>query len=274
MEPYRPLDDDEVSWFRRTLRPIYHRLPTVFQDFVDRAFDSLLPPTDDALLLVDEEIYYKSRRHVAEIIKPFLQLVGTVLLAVALTPGLPIVSGPVVTIAIAVLSLGLLLAVLDSDLRDLNKTIRSALPFFVLVAVVGVVYRVWAAALLVLLWVTGRLTIRLLRWRFFRVLYLTNRRLIQTEGFFSRRQATLPISRVTDVALSYGLVGEYLNYATFKVESAGQTLFREIEFLASPEEFHRMVIWLATSPRPLPADWERVIDRGLTRRSERRDYGP
>lgn len=270
MEPYGPVDDDdEVSFLRRWLRPLYRSAPPIVQDFLDRVYDSLLPPRDDDLLLEDEEIYYKSRRHVAEIIQPSLVLLATIILAIALLVDLPGVSRTAGAIGLGLLGAALLLAVVDRDRQAIRDTLRSAIPWMVAAAVVAVLLGnpfVMVAA--VFIWAGGYFGLRLFRWRFFRALYLTNRRLIQTEGFLSRRQATLPLSRVTDVALSYTLTGEYLGYATFRVESAGQTLFRQIEFLKHPEEFHRMVIFLATTPRPLPPEWPRVIDPGLVRRSD------
>lgn len=265
-------EDHGVSWLRRLLRPIYRGLPTIAQDFIDRVFDSLLPPRDEALLLEGEEIYYKSRRHIAEIAQPVLILVGTLLVAIAFVFDLPFGDRIVAALGVVFLVGGLVPALADLDGERIVKTVRSAFPWLVPALVIAVVADArWVPAVAALTWVGGRLGIRVLRWRFFRVLYLTNRRLIQTDGFISRRQATLPLSRVTDVALSYSFIGENLNFATFQVESAGQTLFRQIDFLASPEEFHRMVISLATTPRPLTGTLETVIDAGLQPRSQRND---
>ncbi len=245
---------------RNPLRSVYQSLPSKARGFVDRAYDALLPVRDEMILIADEEILYKSRRHVAETVKPGLAFVGSLLIFLAL------VFRPFATlITLGVLAVGasLVIAVVDRERDEVKGAIIGAIPFVALGALLAYWFDNPRLILLgLLLWVMGTFGLRLLRWRFFRVLYLTNRRLIQTEGFISRRQATLPLSRVTDVALSYSFLGEYLNYATFRVESAGETLFQQIDFLASPEEFHQMVVELATSPRKLP-DVDRVIDPGL-----------
>lgn len=256
---------------RTPMQRLYYALPPRVREFIDRIYDSLLPIQDDKILIADEKILYKSRRHIAEIVKPGLALVGTLLIFFALIlPGL----GAVGTAGVVLAGVALIIAVVDRERDSITDFVKQSIPALILAAFVAYSTRSSdLTAAILLLWVASGFALRLLRWRFFRVLYLTNRRLIQTEGFFSSREATLPLSRVTDVALSYSWIGEYLNYATFRVESAGQTLFNQIDFLASPKEFHRMVVELATSPRKEP-EGEAVIDPGLLPRRRRETDQP
>lgn len=259
MEPRRR-NDPVGGIARNPLRSVYNWFPPKVREFIDRAYDALLPVRDEKILITDEEILYKSRRHVAETVKPGLAFVGSLLIFLALSFQPFALLG---TLGVVAVGASLVIAVVDRERDDIRGAIIGAIPFVAFGLLLAYVFDNPQLILFgLLLWVMGTFGVRLLRWRFFRVLYLTNRRLIQTEGFISRRQATLPLSRVTDVALSYSFLGEYLNYATFRVESAGQTLFQQIDFLASPEEFHQMVVELATSPRKLP-DVDRVIDPGL-----------
>lgn len=266
---HRRRRDDGDSFVRSGLRRIYYTFPAQVREFVDRIYDSLLPVQDDRILIPDERILYKSRRHVAEIVKPGLAFIGTLLIFFALV--FPFLSG-VGALGVILFGAAMIIAVIDRERDSIGKAIRESIPAIAIAILLAWIFNSpILIAYVLLLWAAGRFGLRLFRWRFFRVLYLTNRRLIQTEGFVSRRQATLPLSRVTDVALSYSPIGEYLNYATFRVESAGQTLFQQIDFLASPEEFHRMVVELATSPRKEP-EGRPVIDPGLEprRRSSER----
>ncbi|MEO1059975.1 MAG: PH domain-containing protein [Actinomycetota bacterium] len=271
MQPRSGRRRNEEAFRRSPFRRVYYVFPPQVRDFLDRAYDSLLPIQDDKILIADERILYKSRRHVAEIIKPGLAFIGTLLIFLALV--VPPLSG-VGAFGVIVVGAAMIIAVVDRERDNVTAALRKSIPAVILAVALAFVFEApRIIAIVLLLYVAGIFGLRLLRWRFFRVLYLTNRRLIQTEGFFSRRQATLPLSRVTDVALSYSWIGEYLNYATFRVESAGQTLFNQIDFLASPERFHRMVVELATSPRKEP-EGAPVIDPGLVPRRRATDRPP
>jgi hypothetical protein len=50
---------------------------------------------------------------------------------------------------------------------------------------------------------------------------VTNRRVIWRSGVFGKGERSIPLSRVQDVSVSYGLIGRILGYGTVRVESAG-----------------------------------------------------
>lgn len=98
-------------------------------------------------------------------------------------------------------------------------------------------------ALLVLIAMAIRFSVRVLRWAYFQRTYLTDRRLMEVDGFLGTQVNSMPLMMVTDVMLKRSPVGEILGYGTFRVESAGQDqALGELAFLLDPEHFHDMVV--------------------------------
>ena len=90
---------------------------------------------------------------------------------------------------------------------------------------------------------------RLARWRCYFILYITDRRLISTQGIFFRQVASMPIARITDISLRSTAFGRALGYGDFRVESAGANpILQRIAYLDHPDEFHRTVLYLTTRP--------------------------
>jgi len=52
-------------------------------------------------------------------------------------------------------------------------------------------------------------------------LMVTNRRVIWRSGVFGKSERSIPLSRVTDVSVNYGLMGRMLGYGNVRIESAG-----------------------------------------------------
>jgi len=60
----------------------------------------------------------------------------------------------------------------------------------------------------------------LLFWRA-KALLVTNRRVIWRTGLIGKSERSIPLSRVQDVSIKYGLPGRILGYGDVRVESAG-----------------------------------------------------
>jgi len=88
-----------------------------------------------------------------------------------------------------------------------------------------------------------RAVVRTIKWAFYQRTYLTDRRIMEVDGFFGIRVDSMPLTKVTDVMLRRSPVGEVLGYGTFRVESAGQDqALSQLNYLQYPERFHAMVV--------------------------------
>ncbi len=104
-----------------------------------------------------------------------------------------------------------------------------------------------AIAMIVAIIAAMRLVAHYLRWAYYEVRYVTNRRIIETSGFFGSRISSMPLGRVTDISLTRSVFGEVLDYGTLRVESAGQDqALGTIGFLVEPEMFHETIVLLST----------------------------
>ena len=66
---------------------------------------------------------------------------------------------------------------------------------------------------------------------------ITNMRVFRVRGVFSRRLATMPISRILDITVEKPLLGRLLNYGHFVFESAAQEQgLKDIRYVGSPDE--------------------------------------
>lgn len=66
---------------------------------------------------------------------------------------------------------------------------------------------------------------------------ITNMRVFRVRGVFSRRLATMPISRILDITVEKPLLGRMLNYGHFVFESAAQEQgLKDIRYVGSPDE--------------------------------------
>ena len=102
---------------------------------------------------------------------------------------------------------------------------------------------------LVGLWFIARLGLKILRWWRYEVRYLTNRRIIEASGFLGLRVASMPVSRVTDLALNRPAMGELFGYANLRIESAGQDQsLTNMDYIVEPRQFHRIIVRLSTKP--------------------------
>lgn len=66
---------------------------------------------------------------------------------------------------------------------------------------------------------------------------ITNMRVFRVYGVFSRHTATMPMSRILDIAVNRPLLGRVLGYGHFVFESAAQDqALRDIRFVGHPNE--------------------------------------
>jgi hypothetical protein len=71
----------------------------------------------------------------------------------------------------------------------------------------------------------------------FAVFVITNMRVFRVRGVFSRRLATMPISRILDITVEKPLIGRMLDYGHVVFESAAQEQgLKDIRFVGSPDE--------------------------------------
>ena len=58
-------------------------------------------------------------------------------------------------------------------------------------------------------------------WWTARQIVVTNRRVIWREGVLAKKERSVPLSRIQDVSVSYGIIGRIMGYGDVRVESAG-----------------------------------------------------
>ncbi len=81
---------------------------------------------------------------------------------------------------------------------------------------------------------------------------VTDRRIFEVSGLISRRVASMPLTKVTDMTYHRSLLGRLLGYGDLRVESPGQKqAVEKIAFLPRPDDFYRTVtsLVMAKSPR-------------------------
>jgi membrane protein YdbS with pleckstrin-like domain len=132
---------------------------------------------------------------------------------------------------------------------------------------VVVVFYILRFGFYVWLWVANRIVV-------------TNQRVIEEKGVISRRIASMPLSKVTDLEYHRPLMGRIFGYGELSLESAGQLqAITSIDHLAKPDEFYRQFTTLlarlqgpAGGP-PTPAPYEQGEEEEEEARDED-DTGP
>jgi putative membrane protein len=61
-----------------------------------------------------------------------------------------------------------------------------------------------------------------LLWWASKQLVVTTRRVVWRSGVFGKTERTVPLDRVTDISVSYGLLGRLLGYGDIRIETAGE----------------------------------------------------
>ena len=86
---------------------------------------------------------------------------------------------------------------------------------------------------------TLRVVWRWLEWQIARIL-VTNRRIVEITGIITRRVASMPLAKVTDLTYQRTLLARWLNYGELILESAGQNQALEsITYIPRPDDFYQ-----------------------------------
>lgn len=100
---------------------------------------------------------------------------------------------------------------------------------------------------------------------------VTDQRIFEVSGVLTRKVASMPLTRVTDMTYRRSLLGRLLGYGDLIVESAGQDqALSRIERLPHPDDFYRTITSLVTAgiPSLLPEGEDQLW------RPDQEDTGP
>ncbi|CAN5684949.1 hypothetical protein BH18ACT15_BH18ACT15_02100 [soil metagenome] len=87
----------------------------------------------------------------------------------------------------------------------------------------------------------------LLAWRVDRI-YVTDHRLFEVSGVFTRNVASMPLSKMTDMTYRQTFLGWLLGYGEMIVETAGQDqALSHIKHVPQPRDFYKKVVTLVTT---------------------------
>lgn len=99
---------------------------------------------------------------------------------------------------------------------------------------------IWWLWLLVLVWFVWRVA----EWSV-DYFVITSARLLLTQGLITRQVNMMPLGKVTDMRFERTLLGRFLGYGTFVMESAGQDqALSRIDFIPYPEQLYLEVVGL------------------------------
>ena len=109
------------------------------------------------------------------------------------------------------------------------------------------------------------------------VIVVTDQRIFEVSGVLTRKVASMPLTRVTDMTYRRSLLGRLLGYGDLIVESAGQDqALSHIDHLPDPDGFYRTITSLVTAgiPSLLPEDEDQELWLPYDRSSDEDDTGP
>lgn len=202
------------------------------------------PLPENEILVPGEKVYYRERAHWTSLFPYLVETISILILLMVGLEGMPrgwgasagvIVVGSVIVVVRLFqthewsFTQGLLLACVALIL--FGMTSGSTAGIAVLVGICALI----------------RLVAHYLRWAFYEDRYITNRRILETTGFFGSRISSMPLGRVTDISLTRSVFGEVFDFGTLRVESAGQDqALGRIPYLVEPEVFHETIVLLST----------------------------
>lgn len=115
----------------------------------------------------------------------------------------------------------------------------------------------WFITVVWLLWLVllTRLTWKVLEWGL-EYIVVTSHRILWAHGVITRKIATMPLSKVTDMSLQRDPAGQALGYGQFIIESAGQDqALRTISYVPRPEDvYQRIMAQIFPAPRDSTED--------------------
>jgi membrane protein YdbS with pleckstrin-like domain len=104
----------------------------------------------------------------------------------------------------------------------------------------------------VLIWVAWFVLLGYAAWRYanWRVTFfvITGRRIILLTGLFTKRSKTMPIAKLTELEVIESPVSQVLNFATFRIESAGDADLGRIRFMPYPEYLYEEIMLRVNGP--------------------------
>ena len=121
---------------------------------------------------------------------------------------------------------------------------------------------------LVAIFFVARFAWKALVWWFDRVV-VTDKRIFEVSGILTRKVASMPLEKVTDMTYRRTIAGRMFGYGDLIMETAGQKqAMDEIAYLPKPDDFYRTVTSLVNT-HPPPA---RVLfDQSVPRRPDEDD---
>lgn len=97
---------------------------------------------------------------------------------------------------------------------------------------------------------------KLFSWRAARYV-VTNRRLFQVSGVLTRKVASMPMTRMTDLTYKRPILGRLLGYGEIVVESAGaEQGMQTLDHLPHPDDFYRTITRVVATYSPPSFDEE------------------
>jgi len=126
-----------------------------------------------------------------------------------------------------------------------EPVVTAVLGIVVAAALVALVERAFQVDAGLVWWLAlvpiSRALYRLFEWRL-EWFVATDKRLLLTSGFVSRKVAMLPLGKVTDMSYTRTPLGRLLGYGRFVLESAGQDqAMRRIDWVAHPDVTYRSI---------------------------------
>lgn len=86
-------------------------------------------------------------------------------------------------------------------------------------------------------------------------IYVTTHRVVEVSGVLTRRVASIPLIKVTDMTYRRSLLGRILGYGELVLESAGQhQALERIGHIPAPDHFYRTVTSLLAARVPVPSE--------------------
>ena len=105
-------------------------------------------------------------------------------------------------------------------------------------------------AFLVVMFFLLRFGWKLFEWQIDRIL-VTNRRVVEVSGLITRRVASMPLTKVTDLTYKRTPLGRGLGFGELAIESAGQKQALEaITYIPRPDQFYRAFADLLNAAGP------------------------
>jgi uncharacterized membrane protein YdbT with pleckstrin-like domain len=142
---------------------------------------------------------------------------------------LAVLIGPALRLAVVIVAAAVIgLVLTPGTTRGIVDTVCAAVALFF---VLRLAWRVWE-------WWVDRIVV-------------TDERIFEVSGVLTRRVASMPVARVTDMTYKRTIVGRILGYGEVIVESAGQEQgISSIDHIPQPDHFYRTVTSLVTAGLP------------------------